>query len=152
MKSVLSLALFAASALAQGAAIGYPPQGLSVSPGSNLTVQVERPDTLTGSEEVAVVIGIQSCPGTPCISPADYMGQILYNGPFNPQFHEPYNPPYENFTFPENMPGPPYENFTVQIPDGIASGTALIGVVHVTLVALSLYPLLETLNTTITIS
>ncbi|KAG2063956.1 hypothetical protein BDR04DRAFT_1122908 [Suillus decipiens] len=138
MKSVLSLALFAASALAQSAAIGYPPQGLSVSPGSNLTVQVERPDTLSGSEEVAIVIGIQSCPGTPCISPADYMGQILYNGPFNPQFHEPYNPPYENFT--------------VQIPSSIANGTALLGVAHVALVGAGLYPWLETLNRTITVS
>lgn len=138
IKSVLSLALLAASALAQGAAIGYPPQGLSVSPGSSLAVQVERPNSLTGSEEVAVVIGIQSCPGTPCISPAGYMGQILYNGPFNPQYHETYNPPYENFT--------------VQIPSSIASGTALLGVVHVTLVGAGLYPLLETLNRTITIS
>lgn len=43
MKSILSLALFVASAFAQGAVIGYPPQGLSVSPGSNLVVQVERP-------------------------------------------------------------------------------------------------------------
>ncbi|KAG1809729.1 hypothetical protein EV424DRAFT_1349927 [Suillus variegatus] len=119
MKSILSLALFVASAFAQGAVIGYPPQGLSVSPGSNLVVQVERPDTLTGSVEVAVVIGIQSCPGTPCINPADYMGQILYN---------------------------------VQIPSSIASGTALLGVVHVTLVGASAGPLMEILNRTITIS
>lgn len=41
--SVLSLAFLATSAFAQGAVIGYPPQGLSVSSGSNLTVQVERP-------------------------------------------------------------------------------------------------------------
>lgn len=138
IKSLLSLALLAASALAQGATIGYPPQGLSVSPGSSLTVQVERYNSLTNSEEVAVVIGIQSCPKTPCISPAGYMGQILYNGPFNPQYHETYNPPYENFT--------------VQIPSSIASGTALLGVAHVTLVGAGLYPLLETLNRTITIS
>jgi hypothetical protein len=46
MKSILSgisLVYLAASALAQNAAIGYPPQGLSVSPGSSLIVQVERP-------------------------------------------------------------------------------------------------------------
>lgn len=103
-----------------------------------MIVQVERPDTLTGSVEVAVVIGIQSCPGTPCIDPADYMGQILYNGPFDPQFHET--------TF------YPYENFTVQIPSSIASGTALLGVVHVALVGASSYPLMEILNRTITIS
>ena len=89
-------------------------------------------DTLTGSEEVAVVIGLQSCPGTPCISPTDLMGQILYNGPFNPQYHETYNPPYENFT--------------VQVPSNIASGTALIGVAHVTLVGVSALTCFETGN------
>jgi hypothetical protein len=87
------------------------------------SINIFLQDSLTGSEEVAVVIGIQSCPGAPCIAPADYMGQILYNGPFNPQFHEAYNPPYENFT--------------VQIPSSIASGTALLGVAHVTLVGVS---------------
>ncbi|KAG0709263.1 hypothetical protein DFH29DRAFT_978825 [Suillus ampliporus] len=137
MKSVLSLALLVASAFAQNAAIGYPPQGLSVSPGSSLTVQVERPNSLTGSEEVAVVIGLQSCQGMPCIDPADFMGHILYNGPFNPQYHETYNPPYQNFT--------------VQIPSNFA-GTALLGVAHVTLVGAGFYPSLETLNRTITIS
>jgi len=80
-------------------------------------------NSLTGSEEVAVVIGLQSCPGTPCIAPADFMGQILYNGPFNPQYHETYNPPYENFT--------------IQIPSNIATGTALLGVAHVTLIGVS---------------
>lgn len=103
-----------------------------------MTVQVEKPNSLSGSEEVAVVIGIQSCPGAPCISPADYMGQILYNGPFNPQYHETYNPPYENFT--------------VQIPSSITAGTALIGVAHINLIGAGLYPSLEILNRTITIS
>lgn len=51
------------------------------------------------------------------------MGQILYNGPFVPIYHETYNPPYENFT--------------VQVPKNFTSGTALIGVVHVTLVGVS---------------
>lgn len=66
------------------------------------------------------------------------MGRILYNGPFNPQYHENYNPPYENFT--------------VQIPSNAASGTALLGVAHVTLVGAGYSPFLETLNRTITIS
>ncbi|KAH7929598.1 hypothetical protein BV22DRAFT_1029212 [Leucogyrophana mollusca] len=138
-KSLLSLSLFAATALAQSAAIGYPPQGLSVSPGSSLTVQVERPNTLTGSEEVAVVIGLQSCTARPaCIDPAELMGDILYNGPFAPVYHEPQNPPYQNFT--------------VQIPSSFQNGTALIGVAHVTLIGAGLYPYLETLNRTITIA
>lgn len=80
-------------------------------------------DTLTGSEEVAVVVGFQSCSPTGCLNPADYMGQILYNGPFNPQFHEPTNPPYENFT--------------VQVPTSATPGSALLEVVHVTLIGVS---------------
>ncbi|KAF9242048.1 hypothetical protein BU15DRAFT_60559 [Melanogaster broomeanus] len=137
MKSIFSLALFAAAAYAQNAVIGLPEQGQSVNPGSNLTVQIQRPNSLTGSEEVAVVIGFQSCSSSPCISPADYMGQILYNGPFDPQYHESYNPPYQNFT--------------VQIPATAATGTALIGVAHVTLVGAGLYPWLEVLNQTVTV-
>ncbi|KAH7889170.1 hypothetical protein F5I97DRAFT_1934137 [Phlebopus sp. FC_14] len=137
MKSIFSLALFAAATVAQNAAITYPSGRTPVSPGRSLTVQVSRPNTLTGSEEVAVVIGFQSCVGRPCVSPADYMGQILYNGPFNPQYHDPENPPYENFT--------------VNIPSNAAHGIALIGVSHVTLIGAGLYPWLEVLNQTITI-
>ena len=48
------------------------------------------------------------------------MGQILYNGPYSPRFHESMLPPYENFT--------------VQIPSSASAGAALIGVVHVTLI------------------
>lgn len=51
------------------------------------------------------------------------MGTILYNGPFNPQYHESYLPPYQNFT--------------VQVPTSIPAGTALIGVAHVTLLGVS---------------
>lgn len=86
------------------------------------------------------------------------MGQILYNGPYDPQYHEPTTPPYENFT--------------VQVPSSASAGTALIGVAHVTLIgvccqlyslsplALTLssvsqagyFPYLEVLNTTLTVS
>jgi hypothetical protein len=85
---------------------------------------VESQNSLTGSEEVAVVIGIQSCATRACISPSEFMGNILYNGQFNPQYHEPYLPPYQNFT--------------VQVPSSF-SGTALIGVAHVTLIGVSGY-------------
>ncbi|KAH7910751.1 hypothetical protein BJ138DRAFT_1101588 [Hygrophoropsis aurantiaca] len=137
-KSILSILFFALFAAAQNAAIGYPPQGTSVSPGSSLIVQVERPNTLSGSEEVAVVIGIQSCATRACISPADFMGSILYNGKFSPQYYDPEDPPYQNIT--------------VQIPSSLANGTALIGVAHLTLIGAGLYPWLEVLNRTIAIA
>ncbi|KAF8838742.1 hypothetical protein BDN67DRAFT_991149 [Paxillus ammoniavirescens] len=122
----------------QNAVIGLPKQGQSVTPGTNLTVQVQRPNSLTGSEEVAVVIGFQSCPSGPCISPASYMGQILYNGPFDPVYHETYNPPYQNFS--------------VQVPATASTGTALIGVAHITLIGAGLYPYMEVLNQTVSVA
>ncbi|KAG6329264.1 hypothetical protein ID866_9824 [Astraeus odoratus] len=138
MRTFFALLLFAAVAFAQSADIGYPPSGYTVSPGANLTVQVQRPNSLTGSEEVAVVIGFQSCGTSACISPADYMGVILYNGPFNPQYHE--------------TTLPPYENFTVQIPTSASTGTGLVGVAHVTLIGAGYYPYLEVLNTTVNVA
>ncbi|KAG6330028.1 hypothetical protein ID866_9062, partial [Astraeus odoratus] len=132
MKSVFVFLLFIAVAFTQNAVIGYPPNGYTVTPGTNLTVQIQRPNSLTGSEEVAVVIGFQTCRTNGCISAADYMGLILYNGPFSPQYHE--------------FPSPPYENFTVQIPTSAVAGTGLIGVAHVTLIGAGYYPYLEVLN------
>ncbi|KIM57491.1 hypothetical protein SCLCIDRAFT_130440 [Scleroderma citrinum Foug A] len=134
----LALLLLAAVACAQSVVIGYPPNGYTVSPGASLTVQIQRSNSLTGSEEVAIVIGFQSCGTNGCISPSSFMGQILYNGPFDPQYHESMTPPYENFT--------------VQVPSSAAAGTALIGVVHVTLIGASYYPYMEVLNTTLTVS
>ncbi|KAF8442064.1 hypothetical protein L210DRAFT_3398358 [Boletus edulis BED1] len=137
LKSLFALSLFATATFAQNAALGLPMFNQTVNPGSDLIVQVQRPNSLTGSEEVAVVIGLQSCSNRPCTPPSDFLGNILYNGPFKPQYHEQYLPPYQNFT--------------VQIPS-TASGTALIGVAHITLVGAGLYPYLETLNQTITIA
>jgi hypothetical protein len=137
-KSLFALFLLVTVAFAQSADIGLPIYNQAVSAGSDLIVQVQRPNSLTGSEEVAVVIGLQSCPNRPCTPPSSFMGTILYNGPFNPQYHEYYLPPYQNFT--------------VQVPASISAGTALIGVAHVTLIGAGLYPFLETLNQTITIA
>ena len=80
-------------------------------------------NSLTGSEEVAIVIGLQSCSSGPCMPPSSIMGTILYNGPFTPVYHEPYLAPYQNFT--------------VEVPSSFETGTALIGVVHVTLIGVS---------------
>lgn len=51
------------------------------------------------------------------------MGQILYNGPFKPVYHEYYLPPYENFT--------------VTVPESVENGEAVLGVAHVSLVGVS---------------
>ncbi|KAI6040566.1 hypothetical protein EDC04DRAFT_2602353 [Pisolithus marmoratus] len=133
MKTLLFLLLVPVLAFAQNAVIGYPPDGHTVSPGNNLT------NTLTSSEEVAVVIGLQTCAasGGACASPEYMMGQILYNGPFDPQYHGPTTAPYENFT--------------VQIPSSVGKGPAQIGVIHLTLISAGPFPMMEALNKSITV-
>jgi hypothetical protein len=51
------------------------------------------------------------------------MGTILYQGPFDPQYHE--------------SDQPPYQNFTVTLPNLIAAGDAQINVAHAALVGVS---------------
>jgi len=72
---------------------------------------------------MAVAIGISSCASTTCNQADEVMGSILYNGKFNPQYHEYYQPPYQNFS--------------VKIPADFTSGTAQINVAHATLIGVS---------------
>ena len=51
------------------------------------------------------------------------MGSILYNGPFDPVYHEAYLPPYQNFT--------------VTVPSSYAAGHAQVNVAHATLIGVS---------------
>ncbi|KAJ5923597.1 hypothetical protein N7454_008842 [Penicillium verhagenii] len=138
MQFIFSLAAFAGLALAQNAVIGLPTADQTVAPGSDIVVQVQRPNSLTGSEEMAVAIGLVSCPSGTCQPASNIMGSIVYNGLFNPVYHEAYLPPYENFT--------------VTVPSSFAAGQAQVNVAHATLVGAGPYPDLETLNQTIIIS
>ncbi|KAF8121705.1 hypothetical protein EV363DRAFT_1362959 [Boletus edulis] len=137
-KTFFTLCLFATTVFAQAAFIGLPTFNQTVYAGTDLIVQVQSPDSLTSVEQVAVAIGLESCPNTPaCGAPSGGLGIILYYGLFDPQFHGP---------------GVPYENFTVQIPSTVPAGTAAIAVAHFALVGDGNYPLFETLNQTITIA
>lgn len=73
---------------------------------------------------MAVAIGIASCDSGSCYPADEVMGTILYNGKFNPVYHE--------------SSQPPYQNFTVKIPSSFASGNAHINVAHATLIGVSL--------------
>ncbi|EED14702.1 conserved hypothetical protein [Talaromyces stipitatus ATCC 10500] len=138
-KSVLSLGLIASTALAQSVSIGLPAAGAQLSTGTPTTFQIQRPDTLTGSQEIAVVIGISKCnSGGRCASPDESMGTVLYNGPFNPQFHE--------------TALPPYQNFTLEIPESAATDNGLVTVAHFSLVGASAWPMVEYLNQSITVA
>ncbi|PYH40799.1 uncharacterized protein BP01DRAFT_360941 [Aspergillus saccharolyticus JOP 1030-1] len=139
MKTFLSTAALLTAALAQNAAIGLPKADQTVQPGDTLTVQVQRPNTITGSQEMALAIGFQSCATSGSCFPVDEdMGTILYNGAFAPAYHETYLPPYENFT--------------VTVPASAPAGKAVIGVAHATLVGASAYPFLEVLNQTVVVA
>ncbi|KAJ6096627.1 hypothetical protein N7486_007373 [Penicillium sp. IBT 16267x] len=138
MQFLFSLAVFAGLALAQNAYIGLPKAGQKVAPGSDVIVQVQRPNSLTNSEEMAVAIGFASCGSGGCYPTDEFMGTVVYNGKFNPVYHETYLPPYQNFT--------------VTVPASFKAGKAQVNVAHATLIGAGLYPEMETLNQTIVIS
>ncbi|KAJ5904937.1 uncharacterized protein N7473_001853 [Penicillium subrubescens] len=137
MKSIISLVVLASVSLAQNSIIGLPTAGYMITKGGNVTVQVQRPNSLTGSTEIAVIIGVSSCASTPCQPAGEVMGTILYQGPFDPQYHE--------------SDQPPYQNFTVTLPNLIAAGDAQINVAHAALVGAGPFPYLETLNRTVVV-
>ncbi|PPQ78749.1 hypothetical protein CVT25_010752 [Psilocybe cyanescens] len=121
--TVLStIALCSLSASAQSAVLSYPRDGTKVQAGSKLTVEVDRPNSLSGSTEVAVVIAVNSCNNGVCASPQAILGQILYNGPFNPQ--------YQSSAIGYQIPG---QNFTVTLPSDLGKGPASLNVFHVAL-------------------
>ncbi|KAJ7769220.1 hypothetical protein DFH07DRAFT_769116 [Mycena maculata] len=141
--SLFMSAMLVTTAFAQTADIGAPAPGTTVTAGSNLTVEVDRPDSLTGSTEVAVVIGFLSCVPFPdgCPPASDILGDILYDGSYDPQFHTNVTPTK-----------PPYQNFTVTIPASAEAGTAQISVAHFSLVGAGPFPFLETLNVTVNVN
>ncbi|GKZ69930.1 hypothetical protein AnigIFM50267_005167 [Aspergillus niger] len=121
MKSILSLALYTATALAQGIYINSPAAGTELQAGETVTVQLVRPVFSENVAEIGIAIGIESCSGSSgCPDPDSEIGNLLYSGPYDPQ---------------SNGPPDPYENFTITVPD--VTGPAQIGVVRPFLVGLS---------------
>ncbi|KAF8990721.1 hypothetical protein BDQ17DRAFT_1181324, partial [Cyathus striatus] len=118
--------------------IASPADGTTVTRGQSLIVEVDRPNFTSSAEEVAIVLGLQSCTPT-CRPPTDIMGTILYNGPYNPQLSSPTDPK------------PPRQNFTIIIPDSTTVGTAQLGLAHFQLLGAGLAPFTETLNVTLNI-
>ncbi|KAL1950814.1 hypothetical protein VTO73DRAFT_5938 [Trametes versicolor] len=144
MKFLVVLSALASLAAAQMAVIRAPPAQSTFAPGEQFIVDVDRPDTLTGSQEVSVAIGLLSCvgrapPGT-CdgIDFTEQIGTALYAGPYAPQLR----------------PGGSdlFENFTVTVPEGFPSGAASLVVAHFSLVGALNWPTLEVLNETVHIS
>ncbi|KAJ7145271.1 hypothetical protein C8R46DRAFT_1314619 [Mycena filopes] len=148
MKLILNilpiLCLYIASAWAQASFIGSPAPGTTVHFGSQLTVQVVRPNSIQGSTEVGIAIALLACPTTQeavCPSPAGRLGEILFTGQFAPTLH------------PMAMI---YENFTLAVPSadsfGGATGRAQLAVVRLHLIGAGPSPVLEINNITVNLS
>ncbi|KAG1742012.1 hypothetical protein EDB19DRAFT_1827931 [Suillus lakei] len=130
-----------------GAFINLPAPGSSITAGANFTVQIGLPsvvfnnnpahsqDTLTGTEEISIVIAIQSCPTGNCLPVSEDMGTVLYEGPFNPQFG--------------SGADDPYEDFSVQVPVSFATGQAQLGLAHFNLIGELYWPSLQLANETV---
>ncbi|KAJ7017674.1 hypothetical protein C8F04DRAFT_1200110 [Mycena alexandri] len=110
LKSLAITAFLATSALAQSIVVDAPRPGANIPlTSTNLTVQIERPDTLSASKEVSVAIGYKICDVDEGCGPG---AQLLYNGPYTPTQHTqtlPGQPSfYQKFTFPSPFftPGP----------------------------------------------
>ncbi|KAJ8515600.1 hypothetical protein ONZ45_g7019 [Pleurotus djamor] len=140
ISALLLGSLFVGTALAQSALIGYPLPGDTISAGSNITIEVDRPNSLTGSTEVGISLSLQSCPPERgCIASTDLLGPTLYAGSFHPDFSV-------------SAPGkPPHQNFTVTIPSSFVKGTALLSLCHFSLVGAGPFPLFETRNVTLNV-
>ncbi|KAJ3994115.1 hypothetical protein F5050DRAFT_1776837 [Lentinula boryana] len=142
MKFQLIALTLASVVVAQSAQIGAPQQGSSIAAGSNFTVMIEKSNSLTSSQDVAIVIGLAPCgdAALACPDTRSKLGEILYQGSFNPQYATP--------------PGalPPHQNFSLQIPASFAPGQATLGVAHFSLIGAVMSPSLETFNTTLVIT
>ncbi|KAG2135181.1 uncharacterized protein EDB93DRAFT_1107156 [Suillus bovinus] len=135
IKALIATTLMVVSVCAQGAFINLPAPGSSITAGTNFTVQIGLPDTLTNSDEISIVIGIQSCPTGNCFPISEAMGTVLYEGPFNPEFG--------------SGADDPYEDFSVQVPASFATGQAQLGLAHFNLIGALLFPNLQLVNETV---
>ncbi|KAL2831708.1 hypothetical protein BDW59DRAFT_139871 [Aspergillus cavernicola] len=138
MKTFAILASLAATALAQNVFVNLP-EGNELPAGGEVTIQVSRPNSLTGSREIGIAIGIQSCPTNGCLPSTSVLGVELYTGLFQPDYHG------------TGGAGVPYENFTVTIPEDTVEGQAVVGVAHASLVGAANWPFFEVVNTTATV-
>lgn len=90
----------------------------AVSPKTITVCLTHSQDSIEGPIILGLGIGISSPCTTsqPCQPPSQYMGDVLYAGPFKPVAH----------------PGPPggfYQNFTVEIPTFVTKGKAQLNVI-----------------------
>ncbi|KAL0565723.1 hypothetical protein V5O48_016295 [Marasmius crinis-equi] len=122
-QTLLAIPLLAAtSVLGQASYIRVPARGDTLHQGKPFTLQIVRPNSLQGSREAGLAVGILPCgSGTslnPCPPPGSQMGKVLYTGILDPQLHEIPGNPYQNLTITLPLPdvgGPPVGNALLQV-------------------------------------
>ncbi|KAF7348336.1 hypothetical protein MSAN_01787600 [Mycena sanguinolenta] len=132
MKFILNIltisCLYIATVWAQASHIGFPLEGDTLKFGTNITVQIVRPNSIEGSIEVGIAIALLGCPVSEeavCPSPAGQLGDILYTGPFAPTLQQM---------------GMIYENFTLTLPAATSffgPGRAQLAVARLHLIGIS---------------
>ncbi|KAH9925411.1 uncharacterized protein BXZ73DRAFT_103291 [Epithele typhae] len=132
---VLALSTLTAPAAAQSVTIAAPAPNATLPRGSSFVVDVDRPcasssiffpATLTGSQDVAVAIGLLGCPNGVCagLNASVSIGRTLFSGPYAPT---PVGHGRADLA----------QNFTVQVPDNFSPGPALLSVAHFGLIIAS---------------
>ncbi|KIM40880.1 hypothetical protein M413DRAFT_445657 [Hebeloma cylindrosporum] len=138
---LLTTAICILGVAAQRSFIEAPVAGAKVSAGKQFIVQLVRPNSLQGSTEVGLVIGLVSCTSDPtgaCPPTSSQLGTILFNGDYNPQLHE--------------QPGRPYQNFTLTVPAQFTRGKAQVATARFHLIGAGPSPVLELNNVIITVA
>ncbi|CCL98310.1 uncharacterized protein FIBRA_00304 [Fibroporia radiculosa] len=111
-----AIASVIATATAQSATISLPANGTVIASGATFTIQLEQGDFPENVNQVGIALGLAPCQYIDCntYDASQEIGNLLYAGPFNPQFG-PGGPPSAE----------PFENFTVQAPSGVSGAYAL---------------------------
>ncbi|KAM5538618.1 hypothetical protein V8D89_007647 [Ganoderma adspersum] len=146
MKFAVTLLAFAASALAQRIHIASPKNFADVKPGSKITVEIDRPNSLTASTEVAIAIGLWPCGGpkgtSKCASTdvSKVLGDVVYTGSYKPEY---------NSKTPQK---PPHQNFEITVPKSFTAGQVSLGVAHLSLVGAGSEPTYQFSNITLVVN
>ncbi|KAI0780687.1 hypothetical protein BD413DRAFT_600239 [Trametes elegans] len=139
MKTAFAALSFVAAALAQSVTILSPTTNTTLARGSTFVVDVDKPDTLSPSTDVSVVIGLVSCASASCsdMAAGGILGNILYKGDYTPQ--------------PRPNSSHLFQNYSIVVPDSLQTGPAVLNVAHFYLLGAGPGPTLETVNTTVVI-
>ncbi|KAI0663617.1 hypothetical protein C8Q70DRAFT_370092 [Cubamyces menziesii] len=138
MKAAFVALAFAASALAQAVTIPLPPPGSIQMAGETIPVVVQKIASLTGSTDISVAIGIQTCPTGDCDDiPKSNIGTILFTGAYAPQL---------------NAEGNDVETYLLGIPSDLPNGLALLSAAHFYILGASNMAELDIAHTTINIT